>query len=268
MSVYRLYIDKESFVHRLNPVVKMVWFATIVLLAWSFNKWEYALVVFLWALVYPLLSKLPFRRIFGASFLFVVWTAILSLLLWPMFLQGGNVVYEWSVFRFTDIGLSVAISYSFRVGACMVAALSWLMTTSQRELIEGLSDVRVPYHLSFGIMLALRYAPVLLGEIGRVREAQKSRAFNWNRGSLKRRFQAFGENARVLVVPVFNRMLTSVNQIALCLDSKGCDFSRPPKRREIQLTRSDKAFLAITLAVTAFFVALRILGYGWISMLA
>jgi energy-coupling factor transport system permease protein len=185
-----------------------------------------------------------------------------------MFLQGGNVVYEWSVFRFTDIGLSVAISYAFRVGACMVASLSWLMTTSQSDLIQGLSDVGVPYQFSFGIMLALRYAPLLLGEIGRVREAQKSRAFNWNRGSLKRRFQAFGENARVLVVPVFNRMLTSVNQIALCLDSKGCDFSKPPKRRELHLTKSDKAFLVITLAVTVFFVGLRVMGYGWITMLA
>lgn len=268
MSVYRLYVDKGTFIHRLHPIVKIVWLFTIVVLAWTFNRWEYAFVIFLWALLYAILSRVPLKKIFGTAFLFVIWTAILSIILWPAFLRGGNVVFEWNVFRFTDIGLSVGIAYGFRIGACMVAALGWLMTTSQRELIEGLADVRVPYQFSFGIMLALRYAPLLLGEIGRVREAQKSRAFNWNRGSVKRRIQAFAENTRVLVVPVFNRMLSSVNQIALCLDSKGCDFSKPPKRRKLRFNRFDKGFLAVTFCVTAFFLALRIMGYGWITMLA
>lgn len=267
MSLFKVYIDKGTFVHRLHPAVKMGWFAAIVLLAWAFNRWEWTFVIFLWALAYATLARLPMKKIFGPGFLLVIWTVIIGIILWPAFLKGGSIVFRWGWFEETDIALSVALAFGFRVGACIIAAFAWLMTTRQREMIEGLTDVHVPYQFSFGIMLALRYAPVLLGEIARIREVQKARAFNWNRGPILRRLRAFAENTRMSLVPVFNRMLSSVNQIALCLDSKGVDFSKPPKRRKVQFTKSDKAFLGFTIAATIFLMALRFMGYGWISMI-
>jgi energy-coupling factor transporter transmembrane protein EcfT len=70
-----------------------------------------------------------------------------------------------------------------------------------------------------------------------------------------------------LVVPAINRILKSIDDLALCLDAKGFDFSKAViKKRKIVLKKADKVFLILNLLLLAVSIVLRVIGYGFVPM--
>jgi len=266
VSVYKFYIEGDSVFHRLNPLVKFIWLATFLVETTIVNELLLSVAVLAWALVCLGFSKIPLRKLWPA-FAFSVWLGFLSVLLMPLFYNPGKVIFELDVLRYTDIGLNFAMAIGVRAAAMLAATMILFSTTTQAKIIDGLTDTRMPAPMVFGVALSIRYVPVLLGELQRVKEAQISRAFSIRRGSLARRMSAISESFQSLFIPMVNSVLRKISDLTLCLDSKGADFSKVRRKRRIALTKTDKAFMSVTLLVLLFFILARAAGYGWISMM-
>lgn len=59
------------------------------------------------------------------------------------------------------------------------AAVIFTMTTSARDLLLGLTKLKVPYSFAFMLTIAIRFIPIIAKEINNVIDAQRSRAYEF-----------------------------------------------------------------------------------------
>ena len=99
-----------------------------------------------------------------------------------------------------------------RFGAVFLAIVPGMSTTPVR-MTRSLSQVRTPRAITLGMLIAMSFVPMLKGEIGRVREAMKTRGA----GSVlnpKILYRAF-------LVPLVMRLVNISDTLALSVETRG-----------------------------------------------
>lgn len=266
--MYKYYYDKGTIIHKLSPIAKFFWFAVVALAVTVFNTWDFTLAILVYTILIALTAKFPWKK-FRFSIAFIFLFMAICVFLWPNFVPG-NIIFRWEnplfTWVLTDKGLSTALGIGFRVATMVIACFTLFSTTSQEEFLDGLRSLKIPNSIVTGVMLALRFAPTLAGEIGRIKEAQKARAFNPHMGPIKRRIKAYVEGNLSLIIPAINRIFKSTSDLTLCLDAKGFDFSKEYPRQEIILRKADKIFILLNSILLIISIVLRVLGYGFVPM--
>lgn len=267
--MYKYYSDKGTVFHNLHPITKFFWFGALAIIVTIFNAWDFTLAVLIYTIIIALIAKFPWRK-YRLSVGFIFAMMAICIFLYPNFVPGNvilrleNPLFVWVL---TDRGLSTALGMGFRIATMVIACFTLFSATSQEEFLDGLRDLKLSPAIVTGVMLGLRFAPTLAGEIARIKEAQKARALGANVRGIKRRIKTYVESNLSLVVPAINRILKSTNDLALCLDAKGFDFSKiGVKKRKIILRKADKVFLTLNLILLAVSIVLRVMGYGFIPM--
>lgn len=209
------YYPVESFVHHLDPRVKIV-FLVVFLVAIFLAKEFLALGICAALLFLALLfSRIPpgkvIRALRGVLFL-IVFTAALNLL----FFQGDKVYWDapavlfaWRFIRITQEGIVFSAFLVLRLILLMIASSLLTYTTTPVSLTDGVESlltplkwIRFPVHaLALVMSIALRFIPILMDETQRIMCAQKARGSNLDTGSLAKRVKA--------VIPVLVPLLVS-----------------------------------------------------------
>jgi energy-coupling factor transport system permease protein len=189
--VFDLYVDRPSWLHRLDPRTKLafVFLSSIVLLSFSqpFVSAPFLLGIhgILWS------GKVPAKRLLWAWQR--MWPiTVLILVLWPVFYsQGDEVLWQiWRV-RITTQGLWQGLSMALRVDALAFAFLVLLFSTDQARLVRGLVKLGLPYEWGLTLAIALRYLPTLYGIYTTVSEAQQARGWVVGEGSFVQRLRSY-----------------------------------------------------------------------------
>lgn len=133
------------------------------------------------------------------------------------------------------------------------------MTTSPVALIEGLTLLMKPLRWlrlpvdDFALMtlLALRFIPTLIEEVGQLVKAQSARGASFNRGSLRERLQSL----IALFVPLLRNTLRRASELATALDARGYQVDgQQTNLHEKALARID--YLALFLVCSFCLLAL------------
>jgi len=126
-----------------------------------------------------------------------------------------------------------------------------LMFTPIRDLVLALVKLGLPAEFGMALSTGFGYMPVLLDENQKIKEAQMSRAFEYEYRNPLKRFKALFTQ---LLIPSISNSMRRTQDIALAMESKG--FSYNPRARtymrDIKLQRNDYVFLAVTLVILAF----------------
>ena len=155
------------------------------------NLCWYLLGVLVWLCIFGcfkgVLKMLPAFVVFGGAFAGIAYAS-----------AGGDVEAAISMLnRFGALFLGVALS----------------MSVEAVRMTRALSQVRTPRALTLGMLIAMSFAPMLKGEIGRVREAMKTRGA----GSVldpKIFYRAF-------LVPFVMRLVNISDTLALSVETRG-----------------------------------------------
>lgn len=205
-------IAGNSVIHRIHPLVKIVWVLGYIVLAFSTQNivilYSMAAIAFLLAVlggvVRPLSKALIIIVPTGASLLALQimapaadqpWTVIGNL--GPVMLYGDGLYHG-----FVLLG---------RILACLILALVTIMTTHPSDVFSTLSKLKVPHTFNFMFAMTLQLIPVFQREVGIVMSAQKSR------GMKGAGFQAVVPS----FVPVFVGAIERVQQLSISLESRG-----------------------------------------------
>mgnify|MGYP005852887345 CR=1 FL=1 len=251
---FELYVDRSSWLHRLDPRTKLAFvvFSSILLLNFSHPLISAAFLLGIHGVLWS--GKVPTSRLRWAWQR--MWPiTLLILMLWPVFYpQGDGIVLQVWRIRITTQGLLQGLSMALRVDALAFAFLVLLFSTDQARLVRGLVKLGLPYEWGLTLAIALRYLPTLYGIYTTVSEAQQARGWVIGEGSFFQRIKSY----LPILVAVIVTALRLADNLSLALAARG--FQPGAKRtylRDLELGLADKIFLPLLAVLLIVFLIVR-----------
>lgn len=248
------YIERDSFIHRLDPRTKMG--MTILLLALIFvahNFWGQILIT-LFLLGAILLARLPIRFVLRnlrpLAIIFVLTFLI------HLFWTPGRTLFQIGRIDITQEGLFKGLLITYRIMLLIVSASLLTLTTSPIRLTDGIEKIlgplkrlKVPAHqIAMMMTIALRFIPILLMETEKIMKAQKARGADFES---KNPFKK-AKSLSCIVIPLFISAFRKADNLALAMEAR---CYQPEKERthmrELKLSRQDLIAGVISLALGA-----------------
>jgi len=255
--LFEMYVERDSPIHRLDPRVKLLWFLCVMICAAIVNSAVPASIVLLWIIGVAASARLPLKRLLLLAQA-LVYMIVVCVLMWPLFVKSGSVLFKWDWLVVTNNGILVGIGIGFRIASMILASAVIFMTTTQKELIESLRTLKIPEHFVFASVLALRYIPSLMGEWNAIAEAEACRSPSRGRGPVATIRKVFAMRSHA--IPIMHRTAKMTTELSLALDSKGFNPERrPTPYLELTTRNSDRAFAAVSILFVSVYVALRFL---------
>jgi energy-coupling factor transport system permease protein len=249
------YYPGSSFLHQLNPSVKLLAVA-LVTIAITFVFDIITPLVFLAAAVlvltvagrvplrYTLLSLAPFVLVsIGFVFLYAVFGPN----------TGPNTIVSIGPVRVSREGILLGFSVGMRVLFLISTSLLFIATTEPGDLVLSLiQQARLNYKLAFAMLVAYRFIPIFAEEYASIRAAARVRGASGGKGPVDA-IKALRRD----VLPLLAGAIRRSERLALAMDSRA--FGVLPTRtyrRTLTVKPSDWLFLAAVLAGSAAIFAL------------
>lgn len=219
------FLYRDSFVHRLDPRTKLL--ATLVFVISLFminNLWVYIFqAVLLVVLFYS--AKLSIINVFKG-----IKTVVILLILTMIFrliVTPGKAIINLGILTPTYQDLSSGTKLVARITLMIVATSLLAYTTTPRRMSIGLEKAfsflkifRIPVNdLSVVTMIALRFIPVLIQEVGNTIDAKVSRGSKIIDGNIFERTKGTFS----VLVPVFIGIVEKSTALAMAMESRGYD---------------------------------------------
>ena len=109
---------------------------------------------------------------------------IFSLVIWPFTLKEGQVLVRAGGLTVYSVGVWYGIAMTFRFCTIVLMSIYWMMFTSISEITLGLVTLGMPYKVAFSFSMSLRFVPLIINDLHTIKDAQRSRALEMDKGSL------------------------------------------------------------------------------------
>ncbi|WP_413627006.1 energy-coupling factor transporter transmembrane component T [Fructilactobacillus vespulae] len=259
--VFGNYLPGNSWIHRLNPVLKII--ASLLLISWTLianNLFNYGfLIVFIGIEVF--FTGINLKIILKAIKPFI-WLIGFTVIMQILFANQGPILFSWGIFKITQTGINLAILIFFRFLLIIIQATVLTLTTSPNsiafgveKMISPLKKLGIPVE-TVGIMIsiALRFVPTLIEELYTIMEAQKSRGVIFGSGSLIKRCKSIS----ALIIPILVSSFRHADNLADSLEASGYDSTKPRSSfRKNEWRISDTIALALSVLVGVVVFVLR-----------
>jgi energy-coupling factor transport system permease protein len=266
-----LYLEEPiTWLHKLDPRVKMVWLMTFLVAPLLANPWWRLGLTGVLVLL-TLLAAIPlrvWRQQMGwlltlCALIFII-TALTpdglginvqprlpaSDLQLPQPTDYQYVLLERGQIAVTRRSLELAVRVSTLIFTLIYSTNLYLLTTAPEEITAGLEDLMAPLRrlklpiteITLTLTLSLRFIPLVLEEVQNLARSVRTRAINWKKLGVKRSFQLW----LMVVQRLLANLLLRAEQIAMAMDVRG--FTSPDQHRvqwhQLRLRRGDWLILA------------------------
>jgi len=210
MSVF-FYSDKNTFLHRFNPMVKIALLIFLFIISVLCSNIYNMLFIFEFITVFFLLaeSTANIRKI-AVSFILI---GLMTFILWLIFYQGSGD----KIFVFYKNSMRYAATMSMRFVNMLLAGILFLSITSHEEVSDGLVLIKVPYGIALAVSLSLRMVIIFISTGFTIVEAQKVRGNNMEKGGIIRRIKSYVP----LLIPLILNGIKRAQSLTAALESKG-----------------------------------------------
>jgi len=256
------YIPGESFVHKLDPRVKIIISIVYIVSLFLVNNFEGYIFVIAFAAISVAISKIPFRYIYKGLkpiFVLLLFTALINIL---MTSGTGQPLFHYGVIRIYREGLALAAFMILRLTFLIIGTSLLTLATSPIELTDGIEKllnpfkkIGVPAHeLAMMMTIALRFIPTLIDETDKIMKAQKARGADFESGNLLNR----AKNLIPLLVPLFISSFRRADELAMAMEARCYRGGEGRTRmKELQLTNRDFIGSCFTITFTILCIASR-----------
>lgn len=226
-----LYLDHRTWVHRLHPVVRLVWMVAIFLCAYVVERPEWLLPLAA-LLVVLLIGTRSLRNVHRLRYLFVL-VFIMTFLIWT-WRYGPDGEPTWLVIGPLEISHTAprfALGMALKLVVFLASGMLFLSTTRIEEAAYAVTRFGIPYKIGFTMTLAFRLVPVFIDAALTVVQAQRCRGLDFDRGSVWERLRRYIP----IIVPVFMGGLRRADGMAMTLEARG--FQTSTRRTMLQRYR-------------------------------
>lgn len=256
-----LYVPRSSWIHALDPRVKLVWvLCSLIALLLCKNLVVMLAVLILTVGLYAT-ARIPFNK-FLAVWKTLLPVATLLAVLWILFYPSGTPLVQLWIITITPLSLAQGLVLALRILNLGLAVTLWLYTTDSFSIVQSLVKLHVPYEWGLVLSLALRYIPFIHESYSTIAQAQKARGLNLSEGNSFRRVRVM---LPILIATMISALRAS-DHLAKALDARG--FGARGVRRtslyELKAQPLDVILITCLLLGLAVFVWLN-LGLGFAS---
>lgn len=217
------YYSVESFIHNLDPRVKL--FATMMYVISLFvvNNWVGYVIGAMALVAYIRASKVPFAFIVR-GLKPIIFLLCFSVLFNLFLTSGGKVLVEFWIIRITTEGVKTAFFMAVRLILLIIGSSIMTYTTTPNQLTDALEKslgflkkIRIPVHeLAMIMSIALRFIPILVEETDKIMKAQTARGASFEEGNLIQRAKAMVP----ILVPLFISAFRRATDLALAMEAR------------------------------------------------
>jgi energy-coupling factor transport system permease protein len=223
------YVKGSTFLHRLNPAVKLfaLVFALVAAIIWS--KWYFSLALLIGVVIAYKIGRIPiglktgrikFLLTFSAFILIVQLVAVQNgIIIFYLFPPVGKI---GPYFPVTTFGLERGLLFSLRFMLIVFSSKLFVAVTDPTLLAHAITDLGLPYRYSFALVIALRFVPFFDIETESVRMAQQSRGFSPKIGRPSKLLRTI----RMTFYPLLVSALSKANSLAMSMDGRGFGYSK------------------------------------------
>lgn len=241
------YEEKESFLHSIDPISKLVWvigvFVASILINHAIPQIFLLGTVFLTGIF---LAKISIRE----SGLLVAIMGVFSILFFifqSLVIGGPTVLFRFGWLSFSAEGMDIAGAVAFRGLTIVCVGRIFVGTTDPRDFALALvQKLKISYVFAFMILMVLRYFPLFEEEYRDLRDARAVRGILPVKG-IRGVFTALKQYG----IPLISRGLRRAETTSYALDSRA--FRAYPQRtytRQIEISRKAIVLVVFTVSVT------------------
>ena len=244
-----LYSPADTFLHRLDPRVKILAVLLLSLLAFLLASLLYLTILLAFILLLLVLARASSRKAFFAL-KYVIRFMLLIAILWPLFDRSGTpVLASAGPISITEPAIWRGITSAARIGCLATVWYILMFTTSQRDLVLALVKMGLRFDYGLTIAISLRFFPTFVLTIDSITDAQKARGLEFSRGNLIARSRKYV----AILVPAVVTALRTADSLSLALQSRayGARTDRTYLRR-LRMRFSD--YIALGVVVTLYVV--------------
>ncbi|MDN5326205.1 MAG: energy-coupling factor transport system permease protein [Moorella sp. (in: firmicutes)] len=247
----------KSFLHRLNPITKIVWSLAVITVAFAFR--EPLPLLALWASVLAVaLAGRVFKEILPALRGLLVFAAIFFLFQVFLINEGRTLftlIPGTGFGRITDVGLTACTVLALRMLAMTSTIPVILTTTPSRDMIVAFIDkLKVPYVYALMLVTSLRFIPTLQEELNLVIQAQRARAYDLEGRHLGRYLMAIVP----LAVPLLLSSVQRARIMAIAMETRGFNAGPRTSFRTSTFQPLDYGAIAACLVLGAILLAVSL----------
>ena len=253
------YLQRKSFVHRLNPITKFLVLVFLVILTVTLVSDVVSLCVFAFVLLGYVGAGISLRyaiRRLRRLLTFIVLIALVQLI----FTHYGSIIAYLipplapgfgPFFPITTVGIANAFNLAFRLINIVLASALFVASTDPSRFAAALTTLRIPYRYGYTLVLALRLVPLFDEESNTVQAAQQARGIPVDKGIIR----GFFRRIRYTFMPLLFSALGRVDALTLAMDGRG--FGYAPTRTYLDFptfTPKDGAIIIASSILTGFFI--------------
>jgi energy-coupling factor transport system permease protein len=257
-------VERDSWIHRLDPRVKILAVLALASLPLLFSHPLYLLAWFLLFLLLWRLARIDIRPLLALFYggLVMVFTYVLygTFLHYPAdLLVYAKITVPVGPFLATDIGFYNGLILGGRLLILLMPVVTVIATTEPSQLAKGFLKMGMPVTISFILLATLRFLPLVFEVASRVMEAQRVRGLTY------KGWRDRINNFKYLLEPLFINTLRQSRTLGLAVESKGFGARKWKEfYRDFAMQRSDWTALAGLTLFVAFAVYIRFgLNLGW-----
>lgn len=222
MQSMSLYVEKDTFVHRIDPISKIFYIIASIAISFILQTFTITIICLVINLILLLTGRV-FKNVLpliGYSSLVLVTIVIIQGLFNP---GNKTALFELGPLTFYTEGLKFAALICLRVINILCAFSVLILTTRPSNLIEELIRKGVSPKIGYVLSSVLQIIPQMVSTMGKITDAQRARGME-TEGNLFKRIKAFIP----LIGPVVMSSLIQTRERAMALEVRG--FSSPSKR--------------------------------------
>ena len=233
------FLKKDSFIHRLDPRLKLVFALIYTIQSLLFTELVPLLLIFLSILPIILLGKLQkqwLKSIKGMAFLYII-----IILLNALFIPKN--------------GFSFGIAMSLRISIMISAFSIFFLTVDPNEFALSLISMKISFEIAFSFSLAFRFVPTIALEAQNIMDAQQSRGYEMQKKGIINQIK----NLLPILVPLIISAIKRAFNVAEALESRA--FGAKRKRSYyfiINLSTRDYIFAIYLIGLLILSIYLRI----------
>jgi len=251
-------VKRDSIIHRLNPMTKVVMAFSLVLMAF-FSPWYWTPQgIFIVAIIPLTLIARVAREYWRFFFRVILPTVVFLFIIQALFLPGeSRVIFQIFGLEVTEISTQLAIRNATRIAVMVSSFTLLLLTTHPSELMSDLTRRGLPGQFAYVIISSLQIIPQMQAKAQTIIAAQRSRGLD-TQSSFFRRAGAIVP----LVGPLVFGSLVEVEERAIAIEARGFTSTHvKTSLHDIPDTNSDKIIRWILVALVIISLALNL----WLS---
>lgn len=246
MWAENLISEKPSFLHRLNPLSKVVaTFPVAAFLTLTTNIWTPMVFIVFTILITMILGRVTLKRYFKTCAPMLLF--FLGFILFYPFMVSEKINSDSQVFlsigsiQIYEAGVLFGLATGLRLFSLLVLSMLFTLTTDSADFIRALvQQWKVNYRLGYGTLAVFRFIPILNKQFKLVKLAQQVRGYNGKEG-----YYRFVERTKRYALPLLSSALRHAERAAYSMDSRAFGaFSNRTYYRSLTFSFKDFMFIS------------------------